>query len=400
MAHGGEAIAHAPDGRVVFVSGAIPGDTVKARLSKVKVRWARAETLEVVKPSPDRVDVACPAARAGAGCCDYSYIAPETQPALKRAILMGQVGGRSSISGVLDGFDSSEVSIVALEPHFGWRTRVRLGVDASGKAGLRRARSNQILTDHACTQVVDGLLEGLVGEGARRFSPGSEVIAVMDSRGERHVVETRRAQRGKRVERMDTVVEGSGVVTEEIQTLNGETYTFEFPATAFWQAHAAAPQAYSFIIEDWVSGDYASPVGWDLYGGVGAFIPAIGTALGSDGRVVSVDFSESATRMEQPGLEPFHPEVVNSRVETGLASLPQPGVVVLDPPRIGAGHEVVEAIASAKPEQVIHIGCDPATFSRDLSSWGQMGYRVKDMVLVDAFPGTHHFEVLANLRPA
>lgn len=400
MAHGGEAIAHAPDGRVVFVAGAIPGDTVTARLTKVKNRWARAETMSVEVPSQDRVEPVCPAAAAGAGCCDYTHIAAEAQTAYKRKVLLGQIGGRSAASGALEGFELDQLRTQVLEPLTGWRTRVRLGVDENGRAGLRKARSNEIVTGRKCSQVAKGLLDGIVGEAARTFTPGAEIVAVLDSLGERHVVETRKAQRGRRVESIDTVIEGSGDVTETVRTRGGQSFTFRFPATAFWQAHRGAPDAYSAIIEDWGLESYITRVGWDLYGGVGAFIPAIGSVLGEGARIVSVDYSEAATRTEQESLAGFDAEVVNARVDGGVAKLPAPGLVVLDPPRVGAGHEVVASIAKATPEQVIHIGCDPATFSRDLASWGECGYHVTDMVLVDAFPGTHHFEVLAALAPA
>ena len=96
MAHGGEGIADAPDGRVVFVRGAIPDDTVEATLTKVKKRWARAETTAVLEPSPHRVDPTCPAAAAGAGCCDFSHIEADAQLEFKREVLLGQLGALSS----------------------------------------------------------------------------------------------------------------------------------------------------------------------------------------------------------------------------------------------------------------------------------------------------------------
>ena len=96
MAHGGEGIADAPDGRVVFVRGAIPGDVVEAQLTKVKKRWARADTTEILEPSANRVGPTCPAAAAGAGCCDFSHIQPDAQLGIKRDILVGQLGALSA----------------------------------------------------------------------------------------------------------------------------------------------------------------------------------------------------------------------------------------------------------------------------------------------------------------
>ena len=225
---------------------------------------------------------------------------------------------------------------------------------------------------------------------------------MVDSRGTRHVVETQRAQRGKRIERIETRIEGDSVVTEAVpapQSSGIEESVFRFPPTAFWQAHTTAPATYCRYIADWAADTYARPVGWDLYGGVGLFVPSISDALGSGAHVVSVDYSAAATRDPQPALADVDVEVRNSKVESSIDGLPDPGLVVLDPPRTGAGADVVEAVAARGPQRVIHIGCDPATFSRDLAAWGGCGYIVERMALIDAFPNTHHFEVLTSLIP-
>lgn len=88
------------------------------------------------------------------------------------------------------------------------------------------------------------------------------------------------------------------------------------------------------------------------------------------------------------------------KVEQVASQLPKPTTVVLDPPRTGAGRDVVGAIAEAAPQRVLHIGCDPATFARDIAAWSESGYRILHLAMVNAFPGTHHFETLALLVPA
>lgn len=401
MAHGGEAIAHAPDGRVVFIGGAVPGDTVSVTLNRVKKRWARGNVVEVIEPSADRVDHACPAAAVGAGCCDYSHIALAAQQRFKREVLIGQLTHHAQTSGVLDGFDLAiDLEEETLKPTLGWRTRTRLGVGPDGCAGVRKARSNDIVADVACTQVLPGALDGVVGPGARTFTPGVELVVVMDSHGQRHVVETAKAQRGRRVEWVETVIEGDLAVAEVVPVESGghvEDFEFVFPPTAFWQAHCAAPAAYSRYITDWAADDYERPIGWDLYGGVGLFVPSISKAMGGRASIHSVDYSDAANREAQTCLADLDVDMRNQKVEAGLGHLADPGLVVLDPPRTGAGSEVVHDIAQRDPQRVIHVGCDPATFARDLAAWGNSGYVVERMALVDAFPMTHHFEVLCSL---
>ncbi len=387
MAHGGEGIATGPDGRVVFVRGAYPGDVVEATITEVKKRFGRADATRVVTAGQFHGEQSCPAAARGAGCCDFGDVNYEHETELKRDILLGQLGR------VLDVGTLPDARLIDLPPHRGWRTRVRLGVYGQGRAGTRRLGSHELITEVACTQVAPGLVAGIVGEGARTFTPGSEIIAVLDSEGNRHVVESRKAPRGERVENYTEVIEGDGEVVERADGVE-----FRFPPTAFWQAHTAAPDTYTALVREWVDAvETRRPVAWDLYGGVGLFVPALGDSLGEKSQIVSVDYSAAATASEQAGLRSYDVVRVNKRVEQAVGNLPAPDVVVLDPPRTGAGKKVIELAARAEPATVIHVGCDAATFSRDVASWDEAGYEVTDLAVINAFPGTHHFEVMARL---
>ena len=395
MAHGGEGIGNAPDGRVVFVQGAFPGDAVKARVTKAKKSFAHAQLDRVIEAGPHRVPSQCPAAQKGAGCCDFAELNPDSEVAIKVDVLVDQLRRVAKVSVV------PEIETNNLNPQRGWRTRVRLGVDGEGRAGGRKRNSNEIVHDVVCSQLVPGLVDGLVGPGARRFTPGSEIIAVLDSKGNRHVAETTKAPRGRRVEKVTTVIEGGGEVEEK-----ADGHNFHFPATAFWQAHVAAPDTYAEVIRKYLKdcphAPGRKPLGWDLYGGVGVFVPAIARSLGTPEKpapVVSVDYSPAATALNQEDLQQYEVDVVSDRVEKVAAQLPGPTAVVLDPPRTGAGLEVVSTVASVAPQRVVHVGCDPATFARDIGYWNEHGFQVSHLTLVNAFPGTHHFEVIALLEP-
>ena len=385
-AHGGEGVAHF-DGRVIFVQGGIPGDQVDLQITQLKKKWARGQITEVAKPSPDRVASRCLAAAAGAGCCDYAELNPEVELELKTRVLRDQL---ERIGGVED---LPEIEVHDLKPHAGWRTRVRLGVDASGRAGFRKVKSNELVTQAACSQVVPSLLDGLVGEGARLFTPGAEIIAAIDDKGQRHIVESRKAPRGRRTETVLKVLEGTGEVEQTV----GE-YTWKFPVSAFWQAHLKAPQAYSDFIGgvleslELVDVDKRGPVAWDLYGGVGLFAPVIAGKLGA--AVHSVELSKGSAEAGETALAGLPVTFHTGKVEGMASQLPSPHVVVLDPPRTGAGNDVLKSIAEAKPQLVIHIGCDPATFARDVADWKENGYEMDQVAVFNAFPGTHHFETI------
>lgn len=395
MGHGGVGIGTADDGRVVFVASAYPGDRVKIDITKEKKSFVTGEILEVITPSKYRGKPTCQAAAAGAGCCDFATLDTTQETELKRSVFLDQLARIGKFSEI----ELPELNAVELAPVRGWRTRVRFGVDENGKAGLRKRHSHELVTQYPCSQLVDGLSEGIVGTGARRFRPGAELIVAIDSTGQRHVVESRKTGRGKRVEKVERVLEGSGEVTEIV-----DGQTFRFPVTAFWQAHRAAPQAYSAIIEEWLAdpGQPAGKIGWDLYGGVGLFIPAIARALNpespTDSVLHSVDTSSAALENTQPALQGLNVSMHKQHVEKAVAQLAAPDCVVLDPPRKGAGAAVIDEIAAADPKTVVHIGCDPATCARDLRSWSDNGYRVDKLTLINAFPGTHHFELMALLR--
>lgn len=386
-AHGGEGIGVAT-GIVIFVPGTFIGDILQCEITQVKKKFARAMAKEVVTPSPLRVDSRCPAAAHGAGCCDFATIDPEAEDEYKAAIV------RDQLTRLASGVKIPPVGITKLGLTTKWRTRMRLGVDKYGNAGSRKLRSNTVIVDEPCSQAVPGLLDGVVGPGARKFSPGAEVIVVLDDESDRHIVEVRRAARGRRSEKITRNIEGSGEVVQTVGTTK-----FRLPATAFWQAHTKAIPAYSEIISSALS-SMCPPAGiaWDLYGGVGAFVPAIQTAFGPLAEIHSVEVSPYAARVGRQTFDSnvhFHTAAVEKIVE----KLPTPSAVVLDPPRSGATATAITAIAKAKPYCVVHIGCDPATFARDIKIWDAEGYSVKTITMLNAFPATHHCETIAVLAP-
>ena len=137
---------------------------------------------------------------------------------------------------------------------------------------------------------------------------------------------------------------------------------------------------------------------WDLYGGVGVFAAALAAGVGSDGHVSSVEFSRRAAEDGRSALVDL-PQVsfVPGRVERSLEALAQPvSVAVLDPPRAGAGRGVIDALAARRPRSVVHVGCDPASFARDVSLYRAAGYELTDIRAFDAFPLTSHVECIGR----
>lgn len=404
--HGGFCVAR-HDGRVMFVRHGLPGEVVRATVTEDRGgSFCRADATEIITASADRVDPLCPiSGPGGSGCCDYSHATVAAGRSMKSAVAAEQL---RRVAGIDRNVTVEELPFTG--DGTGWRTRVRLAVDDAGRAGFHRHRSSSIVTDLACPQAMPGAFDGLDGE---LWRPGSEIVVAVDGNSERHVVEiapaevsrtgrrspgrrgasARRAAstrpRAEKVVSGDRLAGGSGRVHEFVSAR-----TWELDATGFWQAHRGAPQVYSDVVAEWADVEPGSTA-WDLYGGVGVFAAALAGGVGADGRVVSVESSTRAAADGQRALSDL-PQVTFSpgRVERAWAALPTPDVVVLDPPRAGAGKDVVAAVVGRQPKRIVHIGCDPASFARDARLYLDAGYELADLRAFDAFPLSHHLECI------
>lgn len=403
--HGGFVVAR-HEGRVLFVRHGLPGERALVRVTEDKGgSFARADAISILDASPHRIDPTCPiAGPGGAGCCDYSHADLQIQREMKTSVVREQL---QRLGGVDSDVDVEELP--GTGDGTGWRTRVRLAVDGNGEAGYHGFRSNKIVTDLRCTQIDQRAYDGLAGP---QWAPGSELQVVLDAAGETHVVEisaptVSKAGRRAMGRRGATARRAAGSGPRKTRLAFGSESVLErvgnrdwaLSATGFWQAHRGAAQTYSQVVRDWAgvgSGDTA----WDLYGGVGVFASVLADLVGPDGIVESVELSARAVSdgraaLSDLGQVRFH----SDRVEKAVAVLaPAPGVVVLDPPRAGAGRAVVEAIASTGTGRVIHIGCDPASFGRDIGLYLEQGFRIGGLRAFDAFPQTHHMECVALLE--
>ncbi|OBH22999.1 23S rRNA methyltransferase [Mycobacterium sp. E1319] len=379
-ANGGSCVAH-HEGRVVFVRYALPGERVRARVTAQRGSYWHAEAIEVLEPAAGRTASLCPIAGvSGAGCCDLAFVAPEAARALKAEVVANQLEH-------LGGYRwRGEAEPLADSAPSGWRTRVRLEVGSDGRPGFHRYHSDELVTDLRCAQVPDGMLDGIAEAD---WPPSAQLHVALDDDGARHIVRTTR--QGKRTS--TTVAEGS---YEAVQRVAGRTW--RIPVTAFWQAHRDAAAAYSALVADWAQPS-AGMSAWDLYGGAGVFAAALGDAVGESGRVLTVDTSRASTRAARAALADLpQVQVVTDSVRRALAAQRAGAdVAVLDPPRAGARREVIDALAAAGVRRVVHIGCEAASFARDIGCYLGQGYVVERIKVFDAFPLTHHTECVALL---
>ena len=379
-ANGGSCVAR-HDGRVVFVRYALPGERVRVRVTADRGSYWHAETIEVIEPSDDRVASLCPIAGVdGAGCCDLAFVDPAAGRALKAEVVSNQLARLGNYQW------NDAVAPVSTAGPTGWRTRIRLDVGADGRAGFHRYHSDELVVDLNCGQLPAAMIDGLTDVA---WPPGAHLHVVIDDDGQRHVARTVRHGRRNSTD----VVEGS---YQGVQRAG--RHSWQVPVTAFWQAHRDAARTYSDLVGDWARPDRGMTA-WDLYGGAGVFAAVLGDAVGESGQVVSVDSSRAATRSARATLADLpQVNVVTDSVRRALtAQRSGADVAVLDPPRGGAGREVIDLLAAAEVPRVLHIGCEAASFARDIGLYQRHGYTVDKISVFDSFPLTHHIECVALL---
>lgn len=420
VAHGGHCVAR-HEGRVVFVRHCLPGEEVLARVvaGGEGDRFWRAEAVEVLVASPDRVASRCPVSGpGGCGGCDWQHASTAAQRRLKAAVVAEQVRR-------LAGLDVGGLEVEPVpgdDDGLGWRTRVRFAVDAQGRVGLRRFHSHEVVPVGSCPIAHPAVNETGVTRGNwRGVSAVNVVVGLADPAApQRLMVVELGAESPPAPGRLNLPpvpgdvalaraepgglrrVTGRTWVGEAV-TVDGVPRTFRVTGTGFWQVHPGAAQTLlDAVLEatDPAPGETAL----DLYSGVGLFTAGLAARVGPTGRVLALEGDARAgadsrrSLHDLPGvrLEQGRVESVLRRLRS-TGDLTTAGVVVLDPPRSGAGSRVVEAVASLRPRVVAYVACDPAALARDVRTAAGLGYRLAGLRAFDTFPVTHHVECVARL---
>lgn len=354
---------------MVFVRHALPGERVWIEITEGNAsdRFWRADAVEVLESSPERVDPPCPVAGPGlCGGCDFQHATLGAQRRLKTDVVREQLVrlGRFDPEDPLVREIQVEAVPVPGRPDDGlrWRTRTRFVSTPEGHQGLRRHRSHEVVPVEDCLITADS---GETGADSGQTGAGSG---------------------------------GSGAGSAVEQVTAGETtHSFTRVADGFWQVHPQAPR----VLVETVLGMLAAQPGesvLDLYGGVGLFARFLTDQVGESGRVTLIEGDRTATRHAQHNLGPTA-VVTAGDVETVLAraAAEHRDLVVLDPPRSGAKRAVVAAIAARTPRAIAYVACDPAALARDLATFADHGYRLRGLRAFDLFPMTHHVECVAHL---
>ena len=386
VAHGGHCVTRY-DGRVVFVRHALPGERVRVQITDGTAgdRFLLGDAVEVLQASQHRVVPRCRfAGPGGCGGCDWQHCELTYQRDLKAAVVVEQFQRLAGLE--------VDVAVEALsgdKEGIRWRTRTEFAIDGSGAAGLRRHHSHEIIPVDDCLISTERVIA--TGVLDRRW-PGVTSVDVVDASGEPRALAIPLPQRSSTVQ----------YVTELVDTGDwaGE---FRLSARGFWQVHPGAAATFvAHVLRELAPqpGEHAA----DLYAGVGLFALALADAVGTTGAVLAVESDARAFGDAKANLR-AHPEIElrRGKVDRVLKPLVRQGIhadlVVLDPPRTGAGKSVIKEIAALGPRAIAYVACDPAALARDVAYARDAGYGIRSLRAFDAFPMTHHVECIAVLEP-
>lgn len=395
-AHGGYCVARIPDdggsplaGKVALVTGTLPGERVLAEVLEDRPRLVIARTVEVLSPSEHRVEHVWPlAAQTDVGGADLGHVAPAAQLRWKEAVIrdvMRRIGG-PAVSQAVGEVPVREVPGGVV----GWRTRVGFVVDEAGRPAMRRSGSHELVPLDSMPLAVPEIEELGLFEGRWELEPGSQVRAVAASESPPVLVTPRGVWRAPERSAGARVVER--VTTEE------GSFRYRVHASGFWQAHRAAPSTLvrAVLEEAHLAGGERV---LELYSGAGLFTLPLADAVGPKGRVTALEGARQAVSDARENLAGHpHARVEVARVDGRRVDGLTGGfdVVVLDPPRSGAGGAVAGALLKRAAARIVYVACDPAALARDLRTL-MAGYEIERVQAFDLFPSTHHVEMVATL---
>ncbi len=362
LTYGGQALSHLPDGRVVFVPFALPGETVRARLVKEKQGYAAAELLAVIAPSPERIAPRCRHFM-DCGGCHYQHMAYETQLAAKTQILRDQL---TRLAGLID--PPVEPAVPSPHPWY-YRNHVQFHRAADGRLGFQAARSRRIVPITECHLPEERLNEVW--------------LRGVKNRAER--VSLRVGSDG-RVQGADY----AGPVTMEVLGR-----PFRVSAGSFFQVNTAlAAEMVRHVLAHLPLASAPASTALDVYCGVGLFSAFLAARAA---RLVGIEFSPSACADFAANLAEFDQvELYADSAEQALAALAGPiNSLLVDPPRAGLGAAVAAHILRLSPANLVYISCDPATLARDARQLTAGGYRLARITPFDLFPQTYHIESIS-----
>jgi tRNA/tmRNA/rRNA uracil-C5-methylase (TrmA/RlmC/RlmD family) len=370
---GGMGLAHA-GGKTVFVSLAAPGDRVRVRIDRQQGELLFASIVQIITPSPERVEPPCPYF-GRCGGCDFQQLTYEAQLAAKAGIIRDCLHRIARLENI------PEIVVTPSPNNWRYRMRATWQIDQELRAiGYYERGSRRVCDVADCAVLKPELQETLERVRATEWH-----------------------EFPRDLKHLDGVVGENGVsvspsfaefqTNELTLTVRGEVY--QYNANAFFQIN---PSLLGSLVENAI-GDASGGTVLDLYCGVGLFTLPLARQFQ---KVIGVEANATATRFARRNLQLAglrNADVITATVTDWFrsASIGPVDFVLLDPPRAGAESAVIEGILNLQPRAISYVSCDPATLARDLRKLIGGGYVIESIAGFDLFPQTHHVETVVRL---
>jgi 23S rRNA (uracil1939-C5)-methyltransferase len=401
LANGGDGIGRHPDGRVMFLTGALPNEDVRVSITQNKKDFARATVTEVLQASAEREAPSCPEVAKGCGGCGWQHITPAAQTNFKRTVVVDALRRIAKLHRFTDIDADTLVTLAPPLPVGGHRTTVRAAI-RDGRAGFRRAGSSDIIVVDGCETAHPRLVEIMAGA---RFTDVDEVTLRYSIRTGKTLLIADPSAQGVNLEKVanprsitilgaDEVEKSPASLTESVDGVD-----LRVSAGSFFQTRTDGAQQLVRIVSSLVDDERAAGADLliDLYGGVGLFAATVGRDFDA---VLCVERSElSASDAEHNLLGHHESAVVCVDVDRWDAEPyvhERYPVVVADPARAGLGARGVETLLLCESQVIVLISCDAASYGRDTALLAEAGYELRQSIVVDMFPETPHVEIVSK----
>ncbi len=397
MAHGGEALGRYDD-QVIFVPYTIPGEEVRAEIVEDHERYARARLLEVLTPSPARVEPPCPFfGQARCGGCQWQHIDTPVQAPMKGLVTFDQLKRIGHFP------DPPVFEPLPDETGWAYRNHALFRTDPQGRLGFLSAGSHSIYPIDDCL-IVHPLLSSLLQSLDMTYpelewlemrvgaATGDLMLLLQAKEEESPSLEVDFPVSIVQIRHDDAIAPliGLDYIIERVHDRD-----FRISATSFFQVNSAqAAQLVSIVLGALDLDGNACVL--DAYCGVGLFTAFIAEEVA---HVIGIEANPPAIIDARHNLSNFdNVTLLAGPVEELLPEVTETlDAMVVDPPRSGLAPEMVDAIAAQEPRQVVYVSCDPATLARDCRRLVRQGYNLEWIQPVDLFPQTYHIENIALL---